>query len=47
MIAYQWCSFCKTQLEIPNKKSEQLNFEDIKANGKSLDDLKRFFNQLL
>lgn len=47
MITYDWCEFCKGQLETERKKLHQQSLLDIKVGGKSLDDIKRFFNSLL
>ena len=47
MINYDWCDFCKNQLEtkIPNLTSTTL--QEIKMTNQSLDGMKRLFNNLL
>jgi hypothetical protein len=47
MLTYQWCNTCKSQLDLDPPKTANIYLEDIKVGGQTLDDMKRFFNQLL
>ena len=47
MLSYQWCNTCKSQLDLEALKPAHVYLEDIKVGGQTLDDMKRFFNQLL